>query len=210
MVQKMNKSKLYLEGGKKISATAHVKHVVLMMLLIIFLAPLDALAGKGGHNYQEKDRFVLDFDDSYVRGNRHEPNTLYLKKMLRQQYPWLNVSDYRLRKVVVVAKTQYGRGKVQLRVGPEASDLYRVSGRPDYFQSYHKRSFDKVRIHNPFYESWGPWQLFMRGKFKIRKIVLFVEKREHNQYGWWPYNGYYHDHYNWRSSDGKIYFKMRW
>lgn len=167
---------------------------ILLLLAFSFLLffPLQAMA--------DEERLVLDFGDSHVRSSRGYASTLYLKKALSEQYPWINVSDYRLRKVVVVAKTKMGRGDVQLRVGPELTGHYRVAGSPRNFHDNDRRSFDRVRIHNPFKDSWGPWQLLLNGNFKVRKVVLVVEERRGRHYG---------RHYGSRSNQ-HFSFKMRW
>lgn len=170
-----------------------VSQAMLIMLLLLLLSPLQASAGKGR---AERERFVLDFGDSHFRGNP----TLFLKRELLNQYPRINIADYRLRRVVLVAKTKVGHGSAQLRVGPEVSPHYRVDGAPRDFHSYHPRSFDRVRIRNPFHDSWGPWQLFLKGNFKVRKIVLVVEKRYREHYGR-SHGKFPHE---------RFYFGMRW
>lgn len=166
-----------------------VSRSIMIMVLLLLLFPLQAAAGKGK---ADRERFVLDFGDSHFRGNP----TLFLKRELLNQYPGINIADYRLRRVVLVAKTKAGYGSAQLRVGPELSPQYRVNGAPRSFHSYHPESFDRIRIRNPFHDSWGPWQLFLQGNFKVRKIVLVVEKRYQEHYGYYPYQ--------------RFHFNMRW
>lgn len=165
--------------------------VMLIVLVLLLFSPLQAAAGKGK---ADRERFVLDFGDSHFRGNP----TLFLKRELLNQYPGINISDYRLRRVVLVAKTKKGQGSAQLRVGPELSPQYRVDGLPRAFHSHHPESFDRIRIRNPFRDSWGPWQLFLQGNFKVRKVVLVLERRHYAQYGY-GYSPYHH-----------FQFKMRW
>jgi len=177
---------------------------LLLALLMLLVLPLNAMAGRGWQNAQpskrwqgEVQRFVLNFHDSRLRGHRGEPAILYLKKELLRQYPGIDVTDLRLRKVVLVAKTKVGRGMAQLRVGPELSRMYQVAGSPPDFHSRNRHSYDRTRILNPFMPSWGPWQLHLRGHFKVRKVVVEVEQRHRPQYGWG------------RQRDG-FHLKMRW
>lgn len=171
----------------------HYTKTLLVGIFLLLLFPLQAMAGG-------KDRLVLDFADSHIRGSRGYASTLYLKKALLEQYPGINISDYRLRKVVVVAKSKIGRGDVQLRVGPEVTGRYRVAGSPGGFYSNHPRSFDRVGIHNPFGDSWGPWQLLLNGNFKVRKVELVVEERHPRRHGR-HYGSVPNQHFS---------FKMRW
>lgn len=188
----------------------HIRNIVLVMLLLAIIFSTGAMAGDDHGRKGYKDKFVIDFGDQQFNGHYGEPNTLYLKKALRRQYPRVNVSDYRLRRVVLVAKTYHGRGKAQLRVGPEMTDLYNVGGHPEGFHGNRHGSFDKVKIRNPFRDSWGPWQLYLRGTFKVRQVVLVVEKRERENYGWSQYEYPERHYYDWRSEDGRFYFNMRW
>jgi hypothetical protein len=184
------------DGKNTVKPERRFYKTLLAGLLLLLLFPLQAMAGT--------DRLVLDFGDGHFRSGRGYSSTLFLKKALLEQYPGINISDYRLRKVVVVAKSKIGRGDVQLRVGPEVTDRYRVAGDPRGFYSDHPRSFDRVRIHNPFADSWGPWQLLLNGNFKVRKVVLVVEQRHPRRHG------HHHGHnYDWGPNQ-HFSFKMRW
>ena len=162
--------------------------VALFGLFVLLLFPMSSMAGT--------DRLVLDFGDSHLRSDNGYASTLFLKRALLEQYPGIEVSDYRLRRVVVVAKSKAGRGNVQLRVGPEVSGRYRVAGIPRDFRNGQRYTFDRIRIDNPFGDSWGPWQLHFHGNFKVRKVVLILEERPRRHYGWVPYE--------------QFHFKMRW
>lgn len=143
----------------------------LLLLLLLAALPGQALA-KG-------NRFVLDFGGSHIVSERHGNSSLYLKKELQEQYPGIVVSNYRLRKVILVAKSKRGSGEAQLRVGPKLTGRYRVGGNPRMFSSNHDKSYNSVWIDNPFYDSWGPWQLLLQGNLKVREVVLVVEERKH-------------------------------
>lgn len=189
MNKQMQTMKIRNEKMLEINWLRMVMRSMLIVLLLLLLSPLQAAAGKGK---VDRERFVLDFGDSHFRGNP----TLFLKRELLNQYPGINIGDYTLRRVVLVAKTKAGRGSAQLRVGPELSRHYRVDGAPRSFHSHHRDSFDRIRISNPFRDSWGPWQLFLQGNFKVRKVVLVLERRHYRHYGYVPYQGFH--------------FKMRW
>ncbi|GEM_PF-1083485 len=209
---KLNKNPILQKSDKKGIDHYNRKSIsffVLAILLLTIILPIGALAGSERHK-SNKEKFVLDFGDREFSSYQGEANTLYLKKALRRQYPGLDVSGYRLRQVVLVAKTYHGRGNAQLRVGPEMTDLYRVGGHPNYYHRNKRNSFDRVKIHNPFHDSWGPWQLYLRGNFKVRKVVLVVEKRNPDHYGWSQNNYPERQYYDWRSDDGRFYFNIRW
>ncbi len=151
-------------------------------------------------------KFVLRFTNSTFRGHGPKPTILFLKKELRRQYPGIDVSSLRLREVVLVAKTKFGHGSAELRVGPQFSGPYTVAGRPDFFQSQRKHTFDKVRFQNPYLQSWGPWQLNLQGIFSVKKVVLLVDHRP-MRYNSWNEPDYPHiDRSFWRSPQHPVYF----
>jgi len=183
-----------------------------MLMIVLFSVPVTASARKG-RPIAEQERYVLDFGNSYYHGVQGDGATLYLKKALKRQYPGIDISNYRLDEIVLVAKTRFGKGNAQLRVGPGLTGVYRVAGRPQDFNSNRKHSFDRVRIDSPFHDSWGPWQLNLRGIFKVQKVVLLLEKRQNHHYGWAPNHSpnkpkpQYRDRF---PHDGRFYFNMKW
>lgn len=189
-----------------------------LLLAIAFAVVLPAGADAGNRRMMadpprsevEKEKFVLDFGDSYFRGMHGGGAVLHLKRALKQQYPWVDVSDYRLKKVVLVAKTKFGRGHAQLRVGPEFSDRYRIKGRPHSFNDNRKKTFDRVNIRSPYHDSWGPWRLQLHGIFKVKKVVLVAERRKHHHYGWAPHNRPRPQYRQSAPYDGSFYFNMWW
>lgn len=161
--------------GKKNSS--RLRSVCITVLLLLTL-PMTAMASG--------DRYVLDFNDSHIRGHRGEAATIYLKKSLKDQYPWLRISDLDLQKVVLVAKSKRGHGGAALRVGKWTTDRYEVGGEPWLFQDDRRYTYDKIRFRNPSRNSNGPWQLHLRGNFKVRKVIVVVKQiRNRDYYGHW-------------------------
>ena len=149
-----------------------------MAMLMLFCIPAVVMASQ--------ERFVLDFNDSHIRGHQGKLATIFLKKNLKEQYPWVKVKGLELKKVILVAKSKRGRGAAGLRVGKWATDMSEVGGRPRSFHDSDRSSFDRVRFWNPSQSSRGPWQLGLQGNFIVRKIVLVVDKHRNNdRYGRW-------------------------
>ena len=152
----------------------------LVLLTALFLGPIQAHA--------QMNRYVLDFDDRYIGNRKGEGATLMLKRTLKDQYPWVNTRNLALRNVILVAKSKVGRGYAQLRVGRQQTNYVRVSGHPKRFKRDHRKSFDRVRLYNPSYTSWGPWQINLHGNFKVRKVILITErsrKYSRDYYSWY-------------------------
>ncbi|BHH85396.1 hypothetical protein [Desulforhopalus sp. 52FAK] len=151
-------------------------------LLILLILPISVMASQ--------ERYVIDFNDSHIRGHRGEKATIYLKKSLKAQYPWVRISDLELEKVVLVAKSKMGRGGAGLRVGRWTTDMYGVDGSPRHFHEKGRYTFDRVKFWNPSKNSNGPWQLEIKGNLIVRKVVLMV--RDHGRreyYGRWDSPG---------------------
>lgn len=139
----------------------------LLLALMAFASPFTVQAAR--------QRYVLDFYDVQISGNKGEPATIFLRKAFRDQYPWVELADMDLRKVVLVAKSKRGRGGAQLRVGEWLTENYAVAGRPVDFRDRRKITFDRVQFHNPSSSSHGAWQIDLRGNFIVRKVVLELE-----------------------------------
>lgn len=169
---KMDKIEKRSQLGRDTGVRASTKKgwvKVCIVLLSLLLMPAVSFAAK--------QRYVLEFGDTYIRSYNREPATIFLKRTLKEQYPEANIRNMDLRKVVLVAKTKKGRGGAELRVGQKRTDNYRVYGTPWEFHDQHRFTFDRVRFHNPSYNSRGPWQIDLWGRFVVRKIVLVVEEQ---------------------------------
>lgn len=148
-------------------------------LFILLMTPVVTMAAH--------EKFVIDFHDSHITGYGGDEATLYLKRSLKKQYPWVDVDRLDLKKVILVAKTRHGHGSASLRVGKWSTDMYRVEGNPRRFHDSGHRSFEKLRLSNPSNGSRGPWQIDLRGNFVVRKVVLVVDhhRRKHHKPRHW-------------------------
>ena len=165
--QAMSKSN---NSEKRNNWTVYVLRSLFFAMLMLSCAPALVMAAQ--------ERFVLDFNDSHIRGHKGEAATIFLKRSLKEQYPWVHVSDLELKKVVLVAKSKKGRGGAGLRVGKWATDMYEVGGGPRSFHDKGRHSFARVTFWNPSRSSRGPWQLGLRGNFIVRKVVLVVDNHK--------------------------------
>lgn len=176
--QAMSKNNI---SAKKNNWKQNVVRSLLFALLMLSCIPALAMAGQ--------ERFVLDFNDSHIRGHKGEGATIFLKRSLKEQYPWVKVSDLDLKKVVLVAKSKKGRGGAGLRVGKWETDMSTVGGSSRSFHDNGRNSFDRVKFWNPSRSSRGPWQLGLRGNFIVKKIVLVVDNhRRRDRYSRWDRN----------------------
>ena len=147
-------------------------------ILCIAVFFMTLLAPGAGTALAARDRLVLELHDRLVRSHRGQWETLHLKRILREQYPWVKVDDLDLRRVVLIAKSRHGRGDALLRVGHRVMESHSVYGRSGRFRD-DRRHFDQVDFGNLSFGSGGPWQIDLRGDFIVRKVVLEVDDRPH-------------------------------
>lgn len=162
----------------------------ILSLLVAFSLLLPVLASA------EAERLILKYQDRHIQSINHQAQTLLLKRELKQRYPKLNLNQFRLVRTVIMAKSKKGKGTIQLRINNNYSQKYRVHGSPKGFSNSAKFNYDKVEINNPAHRSDGPWQLLFTGNFKLRKVLLVVERVDGNQTNhyssrnnpWWETN----------------------
>lgn len=154
---------------------------VMILTLLIFLVPCLAAASK--------ERYVIDFGDRHISKHKGARATIFLKKSLKEQYPWLDLNKSELRKVVLVARSRNGRGAVQFRVGDWLTGMHPIKGSSHSFTKRPRVPFDRIAFHHPTGKSRGPWQLHLKGNVIIRKVIVEIENpkwRQHHRR--WSYN----------------------
>lgn len=127
-----------------------------------------------------RERVSIDLGGLHIRGD----NVVYLRKALRQQRPDLPLRNYRISKVIMVGKTRLGRGTSTLRVGDWWGDAVQIDGTPSAFVSNHPHTFDRVVMHNTAHQAEGPWQVHLRGNFKIKRLVIVLEELAREREGY--------------------------
>lgn len=139
-----------------------------MKLVLSIIASLVATTAMAG------EFFVLDMDDVQLKSNQGQ-DTIRLKRELRSEYQGLNLRKAELLSVVMVAKTAAGKGTAQLSVGDTVTARQTVAGNRKKFQASTEKSYDRVLFKGPAQKTRGPWQLQLRGNFKVRQIVAEID-----------------------------------
>lgn len=162
-------------NGQQTKDSTGSMSVLLMALLaaMLFFLPTPVLAAK--------ERFVLDFGDTVIDGRGRAPATLLLKKTLKDQYPWVNIQNLELKRVILVAKTRRGFGRAALRVGNSWSESYQVAGTAWDFHDSDRYTFDRIHFSSPSPYGNGPWQIDLRGNFVVRKVILVVDDQSRSR-----------------------------
>lgn len=166
---KRNKQESRVKAGCKPNNDFSISMVaVLVFITGLLCVPLQAKAAV--------TRYVLNFEDSFIRSNHRQPATIFLKRTLKEQYPHVNLRNINLGKVVLVAKTQRGMGGAELRVGKRRSESFYVHGNHRDFHNPRPFTFDRVHFANPSRDSRGKWRMNLWGNFVVRKVVLVVDE----------------------------------
>jgi len=117
-------------------------------------------------------KFVLHFDGQQFR----QQGKIFLKQELQRQHG-IRVSNFRLNRVKLVAKSRNGNGKAKLVVGQDQTQMKYINGSRRDFRYNGNDSWDKVNFRNPSYNSRGNWQIHLRGNIKVKRVVVFLERK---------------------------------
>ena len=155
--------------------------MALVLLLSLGLIGQTNAHPNHGHG-NDRERLELHLGGLHLRGE----NTIYLKREIKNQYPGINLKRYNLKKAVLIAKTKHGRGKAKLRVGNHYTHYKVIDGHPHDF--HHPRKFYyRTGFRSPNKHANGPWQIWTKGNFKVKKVVLILERkrghRHHHHHG---------------------------
>ncbi len=138
---------------------------IMTVLAAVISLPTSALAGT---------RLVIDYDQLHVRGRNM---VLPLRRHIRERFPDIDLGDYDLARVKLVAKSRKGRGRGRLLVGSWDSHGQRIGGQPRDFHKKGRSTYDKMVFHNEADSSRGRWQLRLDGNIKIKRVVVKLRKK---------------------------------
>lgn len=127
---------------------------------------------------QGERKFVLNF-----QGQRFNQNgKIFLKQELQRQHG-VNAKKFRLKRVKLVAKSRNGNGKAKLVVGQNQTRNEFINGTPRDFRFDDRNTWDRVTFRNPSRRSQGNWQIHMRGKIKVKRVVVWLERKRNRRPG---------------------------
>jgi hypothetical protein len=148
------------------------KFAIWAVLSAVMFGTLSTVASADRGRRRNDGRIVVKFYDQQYRGS----STLYLKRAAKNQYPRLNLRNFKLNSIKLVAKSRQGRGQAKLFVGRNVSYAKTVYGNPGEFNDSSPYTFDRVQFQSPSRSGRGAWQIDLRGNFIVRKVVLFVTR----------------------------------
>jgi hypothetical protein len=121
----------------------------------------------------EEKKIIIKMYDQAFQGQ----STLKLKVLAKAQYPGLNLGKFDLERVRLVAKSRRGNGKATLRVGQRMSNTKRIAGTQSDFRGNQGYTYDRLVFTNPKNNSNGNWQMDLGGKIKVKRVVLFLDRK---------------------------------
>lgn len=126
--------------------------------------------------------FSIDLQGYHWDNSGRGQAYFHIKRAFQNQYPHLDVSQYRLCRLVLQAKSSR-RGAVRLRVGGDMSPWYSIERRDKrgFFEPRGRLS-QKTILTSPSRDGWGPWLLFFRGEVMVDRVVIMVKKRGRSQH----------------------------
>lgn len=144
----------------------------LVIVFTILALPFTSIAAR-----PHGKEFSINLQDTFVRSNKGNSATIYLKRELKENYPRLDLADLELKRVILIAKSLRGHGTVQLRVGDVVSHAENIAGRQQFFHDARQFTFQRIVLDNPTGDSDGVWQLLLAGNIITREVILVFEDR---------------------------------
>lgn len=141
----------------------------------VFCYLLFFLGTQSSYGWQEDQVSCMVQDDRIVlRFHGHKKiflgkQKIKLKKLMYRNCDLDHNGYRRLSLVKLVAKSRFGFGQASLRVGDDFSSWKRVG-----FAK--RRRYKRVFFEAPNQDRQGPWQVWLKGKLKVKKIVLFFDR----------------------------------
>jgi hypothetical protein len=122
--------------------------------------------------FAQAEMFKLEYGDQTFQGE----NTLLLKKKIKESRPYLDLRSMKLDKVIIVAKSKLGYAKATLNVGYSSTAPSTITGFAEDFFNPAPYTFDRIRFKNRTGNSFGQWQVMLKGKIMVKKVIVFVKK----------------------------------
>ncbi|GIL16403.1 MAG: hypothetical protein BroJett040_01540 [Oligoflexia bacterium] len=110
----------------------------------------------------------LRFNGYEVRGDM----TLHLRQELSRQQPYFDQQSFDIERVVLIAKSEFGRAEAQVEIAGVRSEVRMVDGRREWFYSPDPRTYFSIDFYNPGRISQGAWMVHLRGHVMVDRVIL--------------------------------------
>ena len=153
--------------------TAMNRYLKSSILILIVMVAIPQLA----YSKSNGKRFTISLYDTYFRNPTGNAAIVDLKRELKKQHPHINPKKLRLKKLILIAKSRKGHGRVQLQSGQGLSAAQQIPGHKRDFHNPKQSTFHRVGIKLPGSGAKGYWQLHLTGQVIVREIKLIVGQR---------------------------------
>jgi hypothetical protein len=126
-----------------------------------------------GRGQQSIERVRIQLAQEHFKGQ----NTIFLKREIKQQNPYLNLQDMSIDKVVLVAKSKQGGGTAGLEIAGSIVDRTTIAGNPYDFHDRHRSTFTRTTLTPRGGQAQGPWQIELQGNIKIANVIVFLKEK---------------------------------
>ncbi|OFZ22977.1 MAG: hypothetical protein A2202_07665 [Bdellovibrionales bacterium RIFOXYA1_FULL_36_14] len=152
---------LYLKG------IVRIKRIVLLM--------------ERSFSQNPAERIQLNFFGAEFNG----ANTIRLKQEIMREYPYINLREHKIKRVILMAKSQVGRGTAALFIDGHRSYPEMINGNPASYHDNAPYTFSRVVLENTLMDTNAPdgvWQVLLNGNIKIDSIAVVLERRFGNHW----------------------------
>ncbi|OFZ24299.1 MAG: hypothetical protein A2381_04695 [Bdellovibrionales bacterium RIFOXYB1_FULL_37_110] len=127
------------------------------------------------------ERIRLDFFGTEFSGD----NIIRLKQEILRVHPYINLREHKIKRVILMAKSQFGRGTAALFIDGHRSYPEIINGNPVNYNNNAPHTFDRVTLENTLMDSNSPdgvWQVLLNGNIKIDSVIVVLERRFGNHW----------------------------
>lgn len=148
-----------------------------MRSIVLALLSIITVAFSFGASAQQEREVVIRMHDQVYNGQSRIP----LKRLIQRQHPRMNLDNWKVSTVRLVAKSRAGRGRASLVIGSWQSFEERIDGHQNDWNWNNRRSFDRDMFYSRARrrDNNGRWQIQMRGNVKVRRIKVVLERKRH-------------------------------
>ncbi|GIL16981.1 MAG: hypothetical protein BroJett040_07320 [Oligoflexia bacterium] len=145
------------------------RHTILYHFKILALATVLISSVASAQRYWGQPETV---EINYWGRETQGSTTLFLRQDLTRQRPYFNQQNFEIERILLIAKSEFGRGEAQANIGGQLSQWRLIGGRPGDFYSRNPRTYYHIDFYNPGRMTQGAWQINLNGHIMVDRVVL--------------------------------------
>jgi hypothetical protein len=168
-------TKWSIDQGGKVKPSSELKKNLIRGSQYLLAVIVSGISAQAVAQYNPGQSAEIIYSGLETQGQK----TLFLRQDLRNQAPYFNQQDFEIERVVLIAKSEHGRGEAQLEIGGRAMDRKVIAGHPSQFYNRDPRTFAYIELGNFGRTSEGAWQIQLNGHLMIDRVVLIGSSRNY-------------------------------